>query len=75
MPVVLIIARVRRVAMWESNELSGSRPTINYLKEIGKTNLDLILEFSIWVLKADPMEALEVRVLIGLKFRVLNFHC
>lgn len=68
-----------RVALWESNELSGARPTINYLKEIGKSNLDLILEFSIWVLKAEPMEALEVRS-FGHDFqRVLmllpDFHC
>jgi len=33
---------------------------INYLKDLGKSHLDLILEFSIWVLKADPTEALEV---------------
>eukprot|EP00029_Vermamoeba_vermiformis_P006348 TRINITY_DN2461_c0_g1_i1.p1 TRINITY_DN2461_c0_g1~~TRINITY_DN2461_c0_g1_i1.p1 ORF type:complete len:890 (+),score=177.72 TRINITY_DN2461_c0_g1_i1:46-2715(+) len=51
---------LQKVANWENNELSGTRPTINYLKELGKSNLDLVLEFSIWVLKADPIEALEI---------------
>jgi hypothetical protein len=48
-------------------DFSGPRPTIDYLKELGKAELDLILEFSVWVLKSqtsqeDLMSALEVDI-------------
>jgi len=42
--------------------LFGPRPTINYLKDLGASQLDLILEFSTWVLASDAQEALEIFV-------------
>jgi hypothetical protein len=37
-------------------------PTINYLKELTVAHLDLILEFSTWVLLQAPSEALNIFV-------------
>jgi len=44
----------------KNNPLSGPVETVNYLKSLGKTHLQLILEFSQWVLRMNPELALEV---------------
>jgi len=40
--------------------LSGTQWTINYLNRLGGDNIDLILEFSTWVLQQDPEEGLKI---------------
>jgi hypothetical protein len=40
--------------------LVGPTETIQYLKNLGKDHIDLILEFSRWVLLAAPQEGVKV---------------
>lgn len=40
--------------------MTGVRPTIDYLKECGREQLDLLFEYAAWVLKTDPQNGLEV---------------
>eukprot|EP01120_Amphizonella_sp_Union-15-10_P015169 TRINITY_DN7730_c0_g1_i1.p1 TRINITY_DN7730_c0_g1~~TRINITY_DN7730_c0_g1_i1.p1 ORF type:complete len:877 (+),score=183.62 TRINITY_DN7730_c0_g1_i1:97-2727(+) len=43
-------------------QLSGTRPTINYLKELGSEHMDLIINYSAWVLQQNSKEGLEIFV-------------
>ena len=40
--------------------LSGVSPTIDYLQNLGKENLDLVLSYSKWVLAESPDDGLRV---------------
>ena len=42
------------------NHMSGVLDTIAYLQRLHTDHLDLIIEFSTWVLDEDPMKGLEV---------------
>eukprot|EP01098_Paradermamoeba_levis_P011400 TRINITY_DN4875_c0_g7_i3.p1 TRINITY_DN4875_c0_g7~~TRINITY_DN4875_c0_g7_i3.p1 ORF type:complete len:699 (+),score=206.47 TRINITY_DN4875_c0_g7_i3:197-2098(+) len=44
----------------KNQPLYGPTFTINYLKELGNTHLDLILEYSKWVIGAAPLPALDI---------------
>lgn len=41
-------------------ELRGPRRTIAYLKSLGPDDIDLIVEFAAWTLRADPVNGMEV---------------
>jgi hypothetical protein len=43
-------------------ELQSTTPTVNYLRSLSDAHLDLILEFSTWVLIREPTEALNIFV-------------
>ena len=40
--------------------MNGTFQTIQYLQKLGSDHFDLILEFATWVLKADPVDGMEV---------------
>jgi hypothetical protein len=59
----------------KNNALSGPVETINYLKTLGKNHLQLILEFSQWVLRLNPELALEVSLFFTIYlFSLLYFY-
>uniref|UniRef100_A0A1A9VCV0 CNH domain-containing protein n=1 Tax=Glossina austeni TaxID=7395 RepID=A0A1A9VCV0_GLOAU len=47
-------------AIKEGSSLYGHERTIRYLQQLGSSHLQLILEFSDWVLKADPEQGLRI---------------
>jgi hypothetical protein len=54
---------LKNLGQTSPDDFGGSRPTIDYLKELGKEHLDLILEFSVWVLQYDTSKEGEIAAL------------
>ena len=40
--------------------LNGTTPTVEYLQKLGPEHLDLIVDFSKWVLASNPREGLTI---------------
>lgn len=57
----LTYGRTTRLAKDETDKLDRYPPTISYLHKLGVPDLDLILEFSKWILEEDPRMGLTVR--------------
>lgn len=60
-----------------TSELSGVLPTIEYLQNIGKDDMELVLQYSKWVLRENPNEGLRVSpscVSIPNCFVVIDIH-
>jgi hypothetical protein len=59
------VTYVIRLGADENGPLGGCEPTIQYLQKLGADYLDLIWEFSTWVLEKYPERGLEASMSIG----------
>eukprot|EP01125_Pyxidicula_operculata_P017175 TRINITY_DN5996_c0_g1_i2.p1 TRINITY_DN5996_c0_g1~~TRINITY_DN5996_c0_g1_i2.p1 ORF type:complete len:900 (-),score=202.10 TRINITY_DN5996_c0_g1_i2:552-3251(-) len=44
----------------DSSDMDGTRPSIDYMKRLGKQQQELILQYASWVLKESPSEGLQI---------------
>jgi len=56
----------RQGTQGKENQLSGTKPSIEYLKTLGKENLNLLLdpEYTHWLFQANPIEALDIYIVV-----------
>ncbi|CAG8620842.1 4772_t:CDS:10 [Paraglomus brasilianum] len=51
---------LKRLGESTEGPMNGTFQTIQYLQKLGSDHFDLILEFATWVLKADPVDGMEI---------------